>query len=315
MNGTIRLQRSRLFVPGSRPNLFEKAVSGPADSLCLDLEDSVAPGDKDKARANVVEALNRVDFAEKLLSVRINSLDTIWAHQDIIALMSADRVPDLMLIPKVHRGEDVRMVAWLCERVGAVAGHDRLSGLEAIIESAAGLANIDAIAAAHPRLESLHFGAADFAASVGMRTTGIGAAEPDYAMDTPDGSSPLDVWHYPLMRIAVAARARGLTPIDGPFGDFGDEAGFKAQARRAALMGFEGKWAIHPKQVSPANEVFTPSQAAINRATAILEAMAQAESEGSGAATFEGQLIDAASIKQAQVVKAKAERIQAKEAG
>lgn len=307
---TIRLQRSRLFVPCVRPELFAKAAGGPADCLCLDLEDSVAPAEKDKARDNLVAGLKETDFGDKFVTVRINDVTTPWAYRDILALIenACDRV-DAVLVPKVNGPFDLQAVAWLFASARARFSFAKRFGLEAIIETAEGLANVEAIARAVPELESLHFGAADFAASTGMRTTGIGVAEEDYAIDTDAGRTPGDVWHYPLMRIVTAARAAGITPIDGPYGDFGDDAGFRAQSRRAALMGFEGKWAIHPKQVALANDVFTPPDAQVETARGILDAMAEAQAQGLGAVTYRGQLIDNASIKQAKVVVAKMDRI------
>ncbi len=315
----VRLQRSRLFVPGVRAELFPKAAASAADAICLDLEDSVAPADKDQARANVAKALKEVDFGDKVVTARINGLDTHWSYQDVLALteQAGDRL-DAVLVPKVGRASDLQSVDWLAGRACAAAGRTKPLALEAIIESADGLARIDEIARSTPRLESLHFGAADFAASMGMRTTGIGVAEAEYSVLTGKADDAdrtrhwNDLWHFPLMAIVTACRSAGITPIDGPFGDFDDNDAFLAQAHRAAVMGFEGKWAIHPKQVALANAAFTPTDASLERARGILDAMAEAQAKGLGAATYGGQLIDAASIRQAEVVVAKSDRIAAR---
>jgi malyl-CoA/(S)-citramalyl-CoA lyase len=195
---------------------------------------------------------------------------------------------------------------------------NKFIGLEAIIETVAGLTNIDAIAAASPRLESLHFGAADYAASQGMRTTNIGGGNEDYVMLT-DGAERErhwnDLWHYPLFRIAQAARTHGIVPIDGPFGDYGDADGFRVQAQRTAILGFEGKWAIHPSQVPLANEIYTPPEKEVARAGAILAALMEAHEKGLGAVALNGVLIDAASIRQAEVIVRQMELVRAKKTG
>jgi malyl-CoA/(S)-citramalyl-CoA lyase len=193
----------------------------------------------------------------------------------------------------------------LITQASQAVGRRKSIGLEAIIETVAGLANIDAIAGASSRLESLHFGAADYAASQHMRTTNIGGGNADYVMLT-DGAERErhwnDLWHYPLFRLAQAARAHGIVPIDGPFGDYSDAEGFRVQARRTAILGCEGKWAIHPSQVALANEIFTPPAAEVHRAEAILAALREAHAKGFGAVALDGVLIDAASIRQAEVI-------------
>jgi malyl-CoA/(S)-citramalyl-CoA lyase len=304
-----RLYRSKLFVPGARPQLFEKAAAGPADVVCMDLEDAVAPPDKDKARDNIVAGLNEVDWKNKLVTVRINGLDTHWCYRDVLALVEkgGERL-DAIMIPKVGTGADVYAIDVLITQASAAVGRKKRIGLEVIIETAQGLGNIDEIAAASPRLESLHFGSADYAASQGMRTTNIGGGNADYVMltDAEDGKARErhwnDLWHYPLFRMCQAARAHGLVPIDGPFGDYSDPDGFRAQANRTAILGCEGKWAIHPNQVARANEIFTPPPKEVERAEAILAAMKDAQGKGLGAVALNGVLIDAASIRQAQVI-------------
>lgn len=306
-NAPVRLYRSKLFVPGSRPALFEKAAASAADVVCLDLEDAVAPSDKDTARDNIVAALNEVDWGRKTVTVRINGLDTNFCYRDVIALVEkgGERL-DAIMIPKAGRGADVYAIDMLMTQAGDFAGRKKRIGLEVIIETALGLTHIDEIAGASKRLESLHFGSADYAASQRMRTTNIGGGNADYVMltDGPDARRRHwnDLWHYPLFKMVQAARAHGLMAIDGPFGDYGDADGFKAQAMRTAILGCEGKWAIHPSQVALANEIFTPPEKEIERAEAILAAMTDAQAKGLGAVSLNGVLIDAASIRQAQTI-------------
>src|SRR5437016_5795539 len=256
---SVRLYRSKLFVPGSRPALFEKAAASAADVICLDLEDSVAPADKEKARDNIVAASHDIDWTDKFVTARINGLETHWCYRDVLALVeNAGERLDAIMIPKVGAPHDVYAIDMLITQASKAVSRKKEIKLEAIIETVGGLSNIDAIAASSLRLESLHFGAADYAASQGMRTTNIGGGNADYVMLT-DGEARErhwnDLWHYPLFRIAQAARAHGIVPIDGPFGDYSDPDGFRVQAQRTAILGFEGKWAIHPSQVALANEI------------------------------------------------------------
>ncbi|HEY5048076.1 MAG TPA: CoA ester lyase [Rhizomicrobium sp.] len=304
-----RLYRSKLFVPGSRPALFEKAAGSLADVVCLDLEDAVAPADKEQARGNIVAALHDVNWNDKLVTVRINGLDTNCCYRDVLELVEkgGERL-DAIMIPKVGNGSDVYAIDMLVTQASRSVGRRKQIGLEVIIETVAGLTNIDAIAGASPRLESLHFGAADYAASQGMRTTNIGGGNSDYVMltDAGDGAARErhwnDLWHYPLFRMCQAARAHGIVPIDGPFGDYSDADGFRVQATRTAVLGCEGKWAIHPSQVSLANEIYTPPQKEVARAEAILAALKEAHEKGMGAVALNGVLIDAASIRQADLI-------------
>jgi malyl-CoA/(S)-citramalyl-CoA lyase len=314
-----RLYRSKLFVPGSRPALFEKAAAGEADVICLDLEDSVAPADKDKAREAIVAALNDIDWKDKLVTARINGLETHWCYRDVLALVEkgGERL-DAIMIPKVGSARDVYAVDMLITQASNAVGRKKTVGIEAIIETVAGLTEIDAIAASSARLETLHFGAADYAASQGMRTTNIGGGNADYVMLT-DGETRErhwnDLWHYPLFRIAQAARTHGIVPIDGPFGDYSDAEGFRVQAQRTAILGFEGKWAIHPSQVGLANAIYTPPAKEVQRAEAILAALKEAHEKGLGAVALEGVLIDAASIRQAEVIVRQMELVKTKKAG
>ncbi len=315
-----RLNRSQLFVPCSRPQFFEKAAQGPADVISLDLEDAVAPDDKPQARKNAIEALNETDFGDKEISLRINGLDTHYCYRDVVDVMEqgGERL-DLMMIPKVGCAADVYAIDMMITQIEAATGRKKKVGLEVIIETAMGLANVDEIAGASPRLEALHFGAADFAASMGMRTTNIGGPNPDYGiLLDPDENGARDfhwqdLWHYPMMRMISAARANGLRPIDGPFGDYSDPDGYNAQGRRSAILGCEGKWAIHPSQVELANSLYTPPAGEVKRAKQILKEMKASHKAGSGAVSIDGRLIDAASIRQADVIVSKAKQIEKRE--
>jgi len=312
-----RPNRCQLFGPGSRPAIFEKMAASAADVVNLDLEDAVAPADKARARANIIEAVNDVDWGSKTLSVRINGLDTEYWYRDVVDLLEncGERL-DLIMIPKVGNARDIYAVDALVTAIEAATGRTRRIGFEAIIETAAGLAHVEEIAAASPRMQAMNLGAADYAASMGMATTGIGGTQEAYYMlenAREDGAARAvhwaDPWHAPTVAIVAACRTHGLLPVDGPYGDFSDDEGFRAQARRAATLGMVGKWAIHPRQVALANEVFTPSEEMLAQARRILEAMETAQAEGSGAVTLDGKLIDIASIKQAQVIIGQAELI------
>ena len=313
---TARLNRSELAVPGSNYRFLEKAAEATADVIFLDLEDAVAPDDKAQARKNIVKALNEIDFGKKTLSVRINGLDTHYMYRDVIDVIEqgGERL-DLIMIPKVGTPADVYAVDMLVTQCEDAVARKKKIGFELIIETALGMANVNEIAKSSKRLESLHFGVADYAASTRARTTVIGGPNKMYGVLTDkDGEAARDfhwgdMWHYAIARIVVAARANGLRPCDGPFGDFKDPEGFKAQAYRAAVLGCEGKWAIHPSQIALANEVYSPSEAEVTKAKRILEAMATAQKEGKGAVALDGRLIDIASIRQAEVLVAKAKQI------
>jgi malyl-CoA/(S)-citramalyl-CoA lyase len=311
-----RLNRSELAVPGSRTEFFEKAAKAPVDVVFLDLEDAVAPADKEQARKNVIAAINDVDWGGKTLSVRINGLDTHYMYRDVVdVLEQAGDALDLIMIPKAGTASDIYALDMLVTQIETAKGRSKRIGFEMIIESALGMANIDEIAGASPRNESLHFGVADYAASTKARTTSVGGPNKDYAVLThpdTDGGREVhwgDMWHYPLSRMVVAARANGLRPIDGPFGDFSDADGYRAQANRAAVLGCEGKWAIHPSQIALANELFSPPAEEVEQARRVLAAMEQALAEGKGAVALDGRLVDIASIKQARNLVEKAEQI------
>jgi malyl-CoA/(S)-citramalyl-CoA lyase len=298
-----RLQRSELAVPGSQPGLFRKALEGEADYIFLDLEDAVAPADKEQARRNVIAGLLEYDWRErgKTICVRINGIDTHYMYRDVVDVVeqAGDRL-DAILIPKVGVPADVYLVDALLSQIEAAKGFSERIGIDVLIETALGMANVEAIAQASRRLEAMHFGVADYAASCRARTVNIGGLNPDY---------PGDQWHAALSRMVVACRAYGLRPIDGPFGDFKDADGYLDAARRGAALGIEGKWAIHPSQIALANQVFTPPAAEVQRARRILDALDQAAREGKGAAQLDGRMIDAASARMAQNVVNTAEAI------
>ena len=362
-------------MPATRTELFEKASKGTADVIFLDvevvtrsiklllhniayleiaetstylahsrnlsyLEDSVAPDEKDAARRNVVQALDRqptniqhiltgkhmnnnntattakviqalneIDWGKKTMSVRVNGLDTQFLYRDIVDIIekTGERL-DLMMLPKIGNRHDIYACDMLVSQVEMAKGRKKRIGFEIIIETALGMSNVNEIAAASTRNESLHFGVADYAASTKARTTGIGGPNSEYGVLTDkDGDKPReyhwqDLWGYPIARMVVAAHANGLRPVDGPFGDFSDLDGYNAQARRAATLGCEGKWAIHPTQIKMANEVYSPSEKEVTQAKRILEAMDDAAKKGMGAVSLDGKLIDIASIKQAEVL-------------
>ncbi|MEE8321993.1 MAG: CoA ester lyase, partial [Gammaproteobacteria bacterium] len=240
-----RLQRSELAVPGSNPALFEKAANSEADYIFLDCEDAVVPDDKEQARKNIIEALNDVDWGEKTMSVRINGLDTHYMYRDVVNIVEqAGERLDTILIPKVGTASDVYVVDCMLTQIEDAKGLKDRIGIECLIETALGGANVMAIAQASPRLEAFHFGVADYAASMRARTTNIGGLNPDYQCD----GAAADQWHAALVNMATACRAFGLRAIDGPFGDFSDPDGYRAAAKRVAALGYAGKWAIHPSQ-------------------------------------------------------------------
>lgn len=307
-----RPNRCQLFGPGSNTKLFPKMAASAADVINLDLEDSVAPSDKDVARANVIEALNTVDWGNKYMSVRINGLDTPYWYRDVVDVLeqAGDRL-DQIMIPKVGCAEDVYAVDALVTAIERAKGRAKPISFEVIIESAAGIAHVEAIAASSPRLQAISLGAADFAASMGMQTTGIGGTQENYYMLREGKKHWSDPWHWAQAAIVAACRTHGILPVDGPFGDFSDDDGYIAQAKRSATLGMVGKWAIHPKQIALANQVFTPSDEAVSEAREILAAMEQAKANGEGATVYKGRLVDIASIKQAEVIVAQAELIAA----
>ena len=291
---TTRLQRSELAVPGSNPALFRKALESEADYVFLDLEDAVTPADKEQARKNVIAALLEFDWRArgKTVCVRLNGIDTHYMYRDVVDVVEqAGHRLDVLLVPKVGVPADVYLVDALLTQIETARGIPTPIGIEILIETALGLANVESIAQASRRLEAMHFGVADLAASLRARTVSIGGPNPDY---------PGDQWHAALSRVVTACRAFGLRAIDGPYGDFKDPEGYRAAARRAAALGYEGKWAIHPSQIALANDVFTPPAGEVERARRILHALDEAARQGRGAAQLDGRMIDAASARMAQ---------------
>ena len=253
------------------------------------------------------------------MSVRINGLDTHYWVRDVVDLMEQTNGRlDLIMIPKAGNASDVYAVDAIVSAIEMEKKGEKKLGLEVIIETAAGLAHVEEIAASSPRMQAMSIGPADYAAFMGMQTTAIGGLQENYHMlEDPkaDGGERAkhwaDPWHHPTVAIVAACRTHGVLPVDGPFGDFSDPEGFKAQALRSATLGMVGKWAIHPSQIALANEVFTPSAAAVTKAKNILAAMAEAEKSGAGAAVLDGKLIDIASVRQAQVIVKQVEMIEA----
>jgi malyl-CoA/(S)-citramalyl-CoA lyase len=324
MSDKARLHRSELAVPGTGVRAIDKAPALGADVVFLDLEDAVAPDDKERARAIVVDALRSRDWSGVAVSVRVNGLDTHWCYRDVVEVVEAcGDVLDTVLVPKVGSPSDVEFVGTLLDQIERAQGWEPGGiGIHILIETARGMANVERIAQARPdRLEAMVFGVADYAASVQARTTNIGGATADYAVLTDAGEDGErqrhwgDQWHFGISRMVAACRAEGLRPIDGPFGDYGDAAGYRAAARRAAALGCEGKWAIHPSQVALANDVFSPGAAEIDRAERILQAMEDAAKDGRGAVSLDERLIDAASIRMAENLMRKVEQMRVRAGG
>lgn len=309
MERIARIQRSELAVPATSIPFFEKAARGPADTLFLDLEDAVAPPRRAEARANAVIALNEVDWGTKTVSVRVNGLTTPWAIADIIAVARCPRL-DMILLPKVETAGDVEFLDRLLAGLELEIPRERPLGIEILIETTKGLANVEAIAAASSRLEGIIFGVGDYSIELENFDTIFGASNPDYAVLARGDGAPQrhwnDQWHFALARIANACRAYGLRPIDGPFTNYGDPEGYRESAIRARALGFEGKWAIHPSQVAIANEVFSPTLGQIEWARRISDRMAEEAAKGSGAIGVDGVLFDRAHVKLADKILARA---------
>jgi citrate lyase subunit beta/citryl-CoA lyase len=287
-------------VPSTQSRFFAKADQSSADQVFLDLEDSVAPAAKVEARRHVVAALREFKFAGKVKSVRINACDSKWCYEDIISVVegAAERI-DTLIIPKVESTDDVHFVDHLLSQIELKLGLDRRIGIELQIESARGMENVGSIAAASPRTETLIFGPADFLASLRVPELTVGALKPEY---------PGDYWHYFLSRIVVAARAHGLQAVDGPYAQIRDIDGLRTSAERAAMLGFDGKWAVSPQQIETLNAAFTPSQSDFDKAIAILEAYRRAtDVDRTGAVMLGDEMIDEASRKMAAVMVERAE--------
>jgi citrate lyase beta subunit len=276
--------------------MHHKASRSPADVVMLDLEDSVPPEAKETARTAVVAALRTIDWEEKTVTARINALDTPFGYRDLLVLAesAADRL-DAVVVPKVDSEADIHFADKLLSGIELSKNLARRTGLEAIIESARGLANATAIAGASDRIVTLVFGVADYSVSIGARLASVsGHGENEQEL------YPGHRWHFPMSRLVMAAKARGLMAIDAPYGNFKDTAGLRRAAIMAAALGFDGKWAIHPEQLEAINAVFSPAPADIDRARRVIEAYAKAQAAGRGAASVDGRMVDRATLRLAQ---------------
>jgi malyl-CoA/(S)-citramalyl-CoA lyase len=287
----FRIQRSELAVPATSAHLFEKAAKGTADFVFLDLEDAVAPDRKNDARRSAIAALNDIDWGLKTIAVRINALDTEWAHRDILEIVGHCPRLDLVLLPRARSAFDVQFVDTLLTGLEKELRRDKHIGIETIVETAVGLANVEQIAASSSRLEAIIFGIGDYSIDMQTYDTVIGASDTEG-----------EPWYYALARIANACRAFGLRPIDGPYTKYADLAGLRARAERVRALGYEGKWAIHPAQVTICNEVFAPTVSQVEWAKRILEVMSDALQKGEGAIGRNGAVVDMAHIRLARAI-------------
>jgi citrate lyase subunit beta / citryl-CoA lyase len=296
----MRVRRSELSTPGSSEKMMEKAAASNADLVFLDLEDSVAPNQKDAARENVIEALKSLNWGRKTRAVRINNTETEWCYRDIIDIVErAGEHLDIIIIPKVKAARDVWFVDTLLTQMETRLKLKNRIGIEVLIEEVQALINAEAIAAASPRVEALIFGPGDFSGSQGVRFSAASIA----------GPYPGDMWHYARSKIVVAARAAGIEAVDGPYADFRNADGYREEAARSSILGFVGKWAIHPSQIDIANEVYSPTPQEVQRARNLAKAYAEAEAQGLGAVAVNGVMVDAASIRILRNTIAKADLI------
>lgn len=297
-----RSRRSNLAVPGSSPKMLDKARGLPADQVFMDIEDAVAPLAKPEARSNIVAALNEGGYDGKVRAVRVNDWTTQWTYADVVEVVEgAGPNLDCIMLPKVQTAEQVVALDLLLTQIEKANGFEvgRI-GIEAQIENALGLINVDAIATASPRVETIIFGPADFMASINMKSLVVG--------ENPPGYDTGDAYHYILMRILMAARAHDLQAIDGPYLQIKDVDGYKRVAGRSAALGFDGKWVLHPGQVDAANEVYSPKQEDYDHAEMILDAYdyyTSAAGGAKGAVMLGDEMIDEASRKMAIVIAAK----------
>ena len=283
----MRLRRSQLSVPGVSEKMLAKAAASEADHVFLDLEDAVAPSEKRGARKTIVEALNGLDWGKKTRCVRVNDVTTEWCFEDIIEVVEgAGRNLDTIMLTKAMAAADVQFLSLMLDQLEKKLKLPRRIGIEVLIEETQGLQNVEAIAAASPRMESLIFGMGDYSASQQMNLRGWGGE-----------GYPGDIFHYPRFRIAMAARAAGLDPVDGPYANFRDDDGYRREAKYAYMLGFVGKWAIHPAQIAPALEIFSPTDKEVARARELAAAYDKALSEGLGSVNVNGTMVDAASIR------------------
>ncbi|MBP2369443.1 HpcH/HpaI aldolase/citrate lyase family protein [Pseudonocardia parietis] len=298
MSRPVRARRSELATPASNEHMFAKAAAAGADLVFLDLEDACAPAEREAARPKAARALRELDWGATTRAIRMNGVDTRWAHGDVIEVVTAAREAlDVIIVPKVRAARDVWWVDVLLTQLEETLGLGKRIGLEVLIEEVEGLQEVDAIARSSDRLEALIFGAGDFSASQGARV--------DTNFD-PRADYPGDLWHYARSRIVVAARAAGIEAVDAPYPNYRDPDGYRTACERAGAMGFAGKWAIHPSQVEPANDVFAPTPEEIAHARRTVAAYRDAEAAGRGATGLDGMLVDAAHLRHAETVRTKA---------
>jgi len=297
----MRLRRSELSTPASNERMIEKAVASSADLVFLDLEDSVSPNEKVAARAKVIKAFKTLDWGKKTRAYRINDLETEYAYQDIISVVEeAGEYIDVIIIPKVKAAKDVWWVDVLLTQIEKRLKLPHRIGLEVLIEEVEAIVNIEEIALSSPRLEALIFGPADYSASQGMDSRVIEGQLDDY---------PGDPWHYVRSRIAIAARLAHIDAIDGAYADFKNPDGYRRECTRAHILGFSGKWAIHPGQLAIANAVFSPTPEEVNYARRLDAAYTEAQEKGSGAVAFEGKMVDVAIVRSVRNILQKADLI------
>ena len=314
-NSSLPLLRSLLAVPATTARFLEKAAQSPADAVFIDLEDAVIPDLKVKARGNAIVALKELDWGRRSVSVRVNGLDTPWGCRDILDVVEACPRLDNVLLPKCESAGDVHAVGVMIRSAEQAAPRHRKVGIMGLIETARGVANVEAIAQGGGLLNAMVFGGGDYQLDLGSFQRAVGAPSPDYVVLTDDNGHGArerhwnDLWHFSMARIANACRAYGLLPIDGPFSVIGDPEGLRAAARRAAALGFEGKMAIHPSQIEAIHEVMTPSRDQVEWANEVLAAMKQGEAEGRGAVKDKrGEMIDLMHLKLANKVIERAAR-------
>lgn len=297
----MRLRRSELSTPASNERMIEKAAASDADLVFLDLEDAVAPSEKASARDKVIEALTTLDWGRKTRAIRINSLETEYAYQDIIRIVEkAGEYLDIIIIPKVKAARDVWWVDVLLTQIETRLERKNPIGLEVLIEEVEAVTNVEDIARSSPRLEAIIFGPGDYSASQGVKSE---AAMGDSAV------YPGDIWHYVRNKVVIAARTAGIDAIDGPYIAFKNPEGFRRECLRASTLGAVGKWAIHPDQIDIANEVFSPTQEEVTEARKLIDAYEEAKARGVGAIAFDGELVDEASIRIPKEIIRKAELI------
>lgn len=292
-----RLERSVLLAPASNWGMIQKTAVSRADAVCIDLEDAVAPDEKEASRANVIRAYRELDFGDKLKMYRMNGLDTHFAYRDIVEIVEAagDRI-DLIVVPKVNRPEDIYVVETLLGQIESYRKYSRPIGIEALIETALGCVNIREIAACSERLEGFIYGPGDYAASVRMPMESIGE------LDENDQLYPGHRWHHVMHSIVSAARAYNKRAIDGPFAGIKNAEGLLHSCKIGRAMGFDGKWCIHPGQIETVNQTFVPSDKDIAWARTVLDEYEAALREGRGAISVKGKMIDVASLRMCRTI-------------